>query len=224
MSTEQFRELWELWEQANRSAHARIMAIVKGESETVSAQDGVVTLNLLPIINDVLVTVSRELPTLFGKQLDLPAVTSGRIPPDLQAKVQQALGVTLPADFGQITIYHHSDLTGFQDMVLAFKKGPALLVAGTLMCLVLALVVSPGRRRTVLQFGVATAVSATVLSAGMRAVQNRLLEHIPEGVYRQGASVAVDEIFSSLRTHGDRLLWSDTPCRWMSSGLGLGVM
>ena len=204
MGTEEFATLWR---QTNRFAHAQLMAVIEGTSETVSVQDGTVTLNLLPIVNDVLVTVSRELPTLFGKEIRLPALSSGAVPPDLREKVQTALGVTLPADFAQITVYQDSDLTGFQDAVLLFKRGIVLLVLGTLLCLALALAVSPSRRRTVLQFGVAVAVSVVVLSAVLRAVRDRILEHVPEGLYREGASVAVHEIFTTLRERGDLLLW-----------------
>ncbi|TMR04990.1 hypothetical protein ETD83_07210 [Actinomadura soli] len=204
MGTEQFAALWR---QANRFAHAQIVAIVEGRSETVGVQNGIVTLNLLPVINDVLITVSQELPTLFDKELRLPAVSSGEIPADLRQKVATALGVTLPADFGKIAIYHDGDLTGFQHAVLLFKRGLVLLVIGTLACLALALVVSPGRRRTLLQFGVAVAGGVVVLAAVLRAVGDRLLERVPEGLYRQAASVAVHDIFRTLRDRGDLLLW-----------------
>ncbi|MFI0370134.1 hypothetical protein ACH35V_19875 [Actinomadura sp. 1N219] len=204
MGTEQFAALWR---QANRFAHAQLVAIVEGRSETVNVQNGTVTLNLLPVINDVLSTVSKELPTLFGKELQLPALSSGEVPADLRQKVATALGVTLPADFGQITVYRDGDLTGFQDAALLFKRGIVLLVIGTLACLALALVVSPGRRRTLLQFGVAVAGSVVVLSAVLRAVSDRLLERVPEGLYREAASVAVHDIFRTLRDRGDLLLW-----------------
>ncbi|MFD0689085.1 hypothetical protein [Actinomadura fibrosa] len=204
MGTPQFAALWE---QANRFAHAQLTAIVEGKSETVTVQDGTVTLNLLPIVNDVLVTVSNELPTLFGKQLQLPTLSSGQIPPDLRERIQTALGVTLPADFAQITVYHDADLSGFQHAVVLFKRGLVLLVLGTLLCLGLALAVSPGRRRTLLQFGVAVAVSTVALEAVLHAVRDRMLERVPDGLYRQAASVAVHEIFTTPRERGDQLLW-----------------
>ncbi|MFI0405559.1 hypothetical protein [Actinomadura sp. 3N508] len=204
MGTERFAALWR---QANRFAHAQIVAVAEGRSETVGVRDGTVTLNLLPVINDVLVTVSQELPTLFGKELRLPALSSGEVPADLRQKVETALGVTLPADFGQMAVYQDGDLTGFQDAVLLFKRGLVLLVIGTLACLALALLVASGRRRTLLQFGVAVAGSVMVLSAVLRAVRDRLLEGVPEGLYRQAASVAVHDIFRTLRDRGDLLLW-----------------
>ncbi|RFS84327.1 hypothetical protein D0T12_19615 [Actinomadura spongiicola] len=205
MGTEQFAALWQ---EANQFAHAQFVAIAEGESETVNVQNGTVTLNLLPVINDVLVTVSQELPTLFGEELRLPALSSGEVPADLREKVATALGVTLPADFGQVAVYQDGDLTGFQDAVLLFERGIVLLVIGTLVCLALALVVSPGRRRTLLLFGVAVAGSAVVLAAVLRTVGDRLLERVPEGLYRQAASVAVHDVFRTLRDRGDLLLWS----------------
>ncbi|MGI5328506.1 hypothetical protein [Actinomadura nitritigenes] len=204
MATDQFAALWR---EANEFAHAQIAATVKGESSTLTVHDGTVTLNLLPVINNVLVRVSSEMPTLFGRQLRLPTLSSGEVPADLRERVQAALGVTLPADFGQITVYHDADLSGFQDAVLLCKRGLFALILGTLLCLGLALWVSPGRRRTLLQFGIAVAVGEVALAAVLREIRDRMLERVPQGVYRQGASAAVHEVFRMLRERGDQMLW-----------------
>ncbi|MQY02106.1 hypothetical protein [Actinomadura macrotermitis] len=204
MATDRFAALWR---QANEFAHAQIVATVKGESSTLTVHDDTVTLNLLPVINDVLVKVSNEMPTLFGRQLRLPALSSAEVPADLRERVQAALGVTLPADFGQITVYHDADLSGFQDAVLLCKRGLFLLVLGTLLCLGLAVWVSPGRRRTLLQFGVAVAIGEVVLAGVLREIRDRMLERVPQGVYREGASAAVHEVFRMLRERGDQMLW-----------------
>ncbi|MFC4909527.1 hypothetical protein [Actinomadura gamaensis] len=204
MATEEFRTLWE---NANRNAHTAIVAVLENRSATVAVQNGTVTLNLLPIVNNVLVTVERQLPTLFGKKLDLPELTSGQIPPGLQQRIQNALGITLPADFAQIKLYHHDQLGQVQRAVVLFKRSVVLLVVSTLLCLVLAVAVSPNRRRTLLQFGVGLAIAVVVLTVALRAVRDRLLEQVPDGLYRQAATVTVHEVFRTLRTRGDQLLW-----------------
>jgi hypothetical protein len=204
MASDQFRELWD---SANRFAHARIVAILEGRSETVSVQGSTVTLNLLPIVNDLLVTIEGELPTMFGKQLDLPTLSSGEVPPGLHDRIETALGVSLPSDFAQITLYDRTRLGELQAAVVLFKRSVVLMVTGALLTLALALWVSPNRRRTVLQLGLWLVIATFTLSRLLRAVRDDLLGQLPDGVYREGLTVALAEVFTTLRERGDQLLW-----------------
>lgn len=204
LATDRFRELWE---GVNRFAHPRIVAILEGRSETVSVEGSTVTLNLLPIVNDLLLAVERALPTMFDRRLDLPTLSSGEIPPNLHARIEAALGVSLPSDFGQITVYDRSRLGQLQEAVVLFKRSVALTVAAAALALALALWISPNRRRTILQLGLWLAIATVVLSRLLRAVRDDLLGRVPDGVYREGLAVALDEIFTTLRERGDQLLW-----------------
>jgi len=47
---------------------------------------------------------------LAGKPVTLPTITSADPPQQAVAKLSAALGVTLPANFGQITLVRSSDL------------------------------------------------------------------------------------------------------------------
>ncbi|MFJ9037221.1 hypothetical protein ACIRF8_11610 [Streptomyces sp. NPDC102406] len=204
LGTDTFRSLWE---GVNRTAHSRIVAVLEDRAEGVSVNGTTVTLNLLPLMNDVLNAVEQQLPTLFGKELDLPAIGSGEIPPGLHDKIEKALGVSLPADFGQITLYDRDKLGPLQDAVLLFKRGVAGLVIGTLLLLGVAVWVSPDRRRTVLQLGLWLVVSVTVLSGVLRAVRDQILAALPDGVYHDGVRAALYTLFTTLRERGDQLLW-----------------
>lgn len=204
MASPQFQTLWKA---ANHYAHTKVMAILNGQSKVVSAKGSTVTLNLLPIVDDALVAISKQLPTLFGKQLQLPTLTSGQIPPNLRQSIENAVGVKLPADFAQITLYNRNTLSQLQTAVVIFKRSVVLLIIGSVLCLVVAVWVSPSRRRTTLQFGLALAISVVVLTAIMKVVRNQLLAHVPAGTYRTGASVAMREVFTLLRQRGDQLLW-----------------
>jgi hypothetical protein len=145
---------------------------------------------------------------MFGKRLDLPALTSGEVPPGLRQRIEGALGVTLPNDFAQIKLYNRHRLGQLQEAVVTFKRSLVLLIAGTVLAFGLALWISPGRRRTILQFGLWLSVSVLMLTYVLRAVRDQLLAMVPDGMYRQGASVAVHEVFTSLRQWGDWMLWS----------------
>jgi hypothetical protein len=204
MATERFRELWE---SANRFAHARIVAVLEGRSETVSVEGSTVTLNLLPIVNDLLKAIEDQLPTMFGKQLDLPALSSGEIPPGLHDRIEAALGVSLPSDFAQIKLYDRTQLRELQVVMVLFKRSVAVTVAGALLTLAVALWVSPHRRRTILQLGLWLAIATFAVTRIVRAVRDDLLDHVPDGVYREGVSVALQVVFTTLRERGYQLFW-----------------
>ncbi|MGW8379739.1 hypothetical protein [Streptomyces sp. ODS28] len=197
----------DLWRGANRAAHARLVATLENKNGNVRVQGSTVTLNLLPMTNNLLTALEAQLPQLFGKKLDLPTLTSGELPPALHQRIEKALGVHLPKDFAQITLYDRHQLAQLQDAVLLFKRGLAGLVAGTVVLLGLALWASPHRRRTLLQLGLWLAVTVTALSAVLRAVRDQILGQVPKGVYRDGVREALHHLFAVLRDRADQLLW-----------------
>jgi hypothetical protein len=69
-------------------------------------------------------------------------------------KLSKALGVTLPSDFGQITLVKSSDLAAVQQGVKAFDRLTLVLPLITILLIALSLWLSVNRRRTVLQLAV----------------------------------------------------------------------
>ncbi len=212
LSSEQFQRIWV---EANRRAHQQAMAIIEGRSNVVVARTDRVDIDLLPLINEVLRELSSQLPTLFGRQLALPDLSTGQVPAGLRATVQNALGVSLPADFARFTVYDAGRLRAVQEAVLSFKRSLALLVGATVALLVLALLASPWRRRTLLQFGVWLVVAAVAVTATLRAARTQMLEQVPAGVYRDAVGAAVTAIAGPLRERGVQLIWI---------GVGLAVL
>ncbi|GIM95928.1 hypothetical protein [Paractinoplanes toevensis] len=196
-----------IWTELNRRAHQRILTIVEGRSEVITAAADHVDIDLLPLINQVLRELSAQLPTLFGKQITLPDLSSGAIPDNLRARVQDALGVTLPANFAQFTIYDSGQLWALQESVATAKRSLALFVTATVVLLALALIISPARRRTILQLGLWLVVAAVAVTVVLRGVRDQVLAGVPEGVYRDGVAAAMTSVFSLLRLRGQQLLW-----------------
>ncbi|OLB80003.1 MAG: hypothetical protein AUI14_08805 [Actinobacteria bacterium 13_2_20CM_2_71_6] len=196
-----------IWVAVNRRAHEQAMAIINGTSTVVAAQGDNVRIDLLPLINQVLRLLTDQLPTLFGRKLTLPDINSGEIPADLRIRVQDLLGVALPANFAQFTIYNTTELRTVQRTVVTFKRDLAALVLGTLLLLVLALLISPGRRRTVLQLGIWLVVAAVTVTASLRAARGQVLQQIPDGVYRDGVAAALTIVTATLRVRGTQLIW-----------------
>jgi len=196
-----------LWVEINRRAHARAVAVLEGDSDVVTVRESRIDIDLLPLLNQVLRELSAQLPTLFGRQISLPDLSSGAIPENLRTRVQDALGVALPANFAQFTVYDSGRLWAAQQAVATARRGLVLLVVGTLVLLIIALVVSPGRRRTVLQLGVWLVAAAVAVTAVLRAVRAQLLEQVPAGLYQDGVAAALTTVFGGLRTRGEQIIW-----------------
>ena len=204
MESDQFQTIWI---ELNQRVHDQLMTIVNDESNLVTAAQDHVEIDLLPLINQVLRTLSAQLPTLFGKTITLPDLSSGQIPDNLRTRVQDQLGITLPANFAQFTVYDSGQLYAVQQSVAAAKRYLAFFVTGTVLLLIIALVISPWRRRTLVQLGLWLVVAAVAVSAVLRGVRDQLLNQVPGGVYRDGVAAAVTSVFSLLRTRGTQLIW-----------------
>lgn len=204
IANERFQELWRT---TNRFAHERIVALLEKRNENVQVKGDTVTLNLLPVVNNLLGALETELPSVFGKKIDLPTLSSGELPPGLHQRIEKAIGKDLPEDFAQIRLYNRHTLSQLQDAVVLFKRALVGLLIGVPVLLAVSLWVSPNRRRTLLQLGLWLVVTVTVLTAVLRGVRDQLLGQLPEGVYREGARSALWTVFTTLRERGDQLLW-----------------
>jgi hypothetical protein len=211
-----------IWVEINRRAHQRAVAVIEGTSTVAVARDDRINIDLLPLINQVLRELSAQLPTMFGKKITLPDLSSGAIPENLRTRVEQALGVTLPPNFAQFTVYDSGQLWAAQQAVATAKRGLVVTAIGTLLLLTMALVVSPERRRTVLQLGVWLVVAAVAVTAVLRAVRTQLLETVPAGLYRDGVAATVTTVFSGLRTHGAQIIWIGAAMALLAYLLGPG--
>jgi multisubunit Na+/H+ antiporter MnhC subunit len=91
---------------------------------------------------------------LTGKPVTLPAITSADPPQQAVTKLSKALGVSLPGNFGQITLVRSSDLATVQKGVKAFDRLTLVLPLAAIVLIALSLWLSVNRRRTVLQLAV----------------------------------------------------------------------
>ncbi|MCY1136849.1 hypothetical protein OWR29_02485 [Actinoplanes sp. Pm04-4] len=196
-----------VWAELNRRVHQRMMAVLEGESDVVTAGDDHIDIDLLPLINQALRELSAQLPTLFGKTITLPDLSSGAIPENLRARVEEQVGVTLPANFAQFTVYDAGRLQAAQEAVVTAKRGLVLFGSLAVLLLIAAYVVSPRRRRTTVQFGLWLVVAAVVVTAVLRAVRRQVVEGVPAGTYRDGVDAAVTTVFASLRERGTQIIW-----------------
>jgi len=134
------------WRSANRLAHQELMRILGGGGTVVSTRGGVVTLNLYPLID--------ELARQVGLQAAAASVQSklqGSAGALLQGAARQQLGITIPAQTGQLVIMRSSQLRTAQTVATAIRGLAAVLTIGALAMFALAVWLARGWRRLVLR-------------------------------------------------------------------------
>jgi hypothetical protein len=194
-----------LWEGINRRAHAKLVALLRGDYEelpNVAVTGGEVRLNLVSAVAEVVRSVAQEGADALGLDVTIPP-----IPPSLDTsaatqRLASALGVTLPAGFGQITIMTADELSGYQDTVRTLRRFLWALLILTLLFLVLTLVVAPDRRRAVIWLGVGVAVLILLVWVFLRRVENNILDRIPGAGADAAAQDVFDRVGDSLRATG----------------------
>ena len=142
------------WVDANRFVHTQVLAILRGESDTVSLAEGKVLLNLVPLVNLALASIENVSSDLVGRDVTLPTFEPGEVPSSQIAKLEQALGIDLPDDYGQIPVYDSQDLEALQKTLYTAKRLLILLLVLIPVLVAAALLVSTRRRRTLVQLTV----------------------------------------------------------------------
>jgi hypothetical protein len=170
VASEQFQQFWT---DANRLIQAQVIAVLRGDSTVVQVQGDRVVLNYLPLVNQALQAASATVSQLIGRPLTLPEITPDMIPAEAIQKLDSALGVTLPTDFGTLVVFNSDQLPKLQYAVNTARQGLYGLVALFFLSLAVALWVSPRRRRTILQLAVAiTAVTVIERRVGISSVDS----------------------------------------------------
>jgi hypothetical protein len=134
------------WRLANRAAQIQLLHILKGGSKTLTTNNGVVTLQLHPLL--------VQLAAQLGLQQQFEAVQSklqGSTGEVARGTVQEKLGVKLPPASGGIVILRSSQLKTAQDIVKAIKGLAIVLPLIALLLFILAIYLADGWRRVALR-------------------------------------------------------------------------
>ena len=186
-----------LWVEINRRAHTRVVAVLEGDTGNLQIENGKVDLNLVPVLNTVLAEIGKASPEIFGRTVDLPTVSVDDIPEDAVSKVENALGVDLPDNFGQFTVFEAERLEAIQDAVELFDRLVVVAVVLAFLLIALTLWVSPSRRRTLLQLAVGIALGVVLIRRiGLRAEDEVVDLAKPEN--REAVGVVVGAFIDSL--------------------------
>jgi hypothetical protein len=188
----------EFWVNANRFAHTQIMAVLKGEGgAALTTDDGTVTLNLLPVINEVLLRVEERAQGLLGDDVDLPEISSGEVPDEARAKLETALGVEVPENLGEIVIFQSDKLEVAQDGLAMIDRLVVVLLVAAVLLIALTLWVSHRRRRTLILLSTGILVGLVLVRRLVMYVQDQVVE-LAKDENQDAAQAIVDDLMRNL--------------------------
>ena len=162
------------WVQANREAHAQMVAVLSGEgSDTVNVEGGTVSINLATIIDVV------------KQRLVAAGFTLAQQIPDVNA---------------QFTIFQSADLAKGQTAFRMLNNLATWLPVVALLLLAVAVYVSRRRRKTLIWSAVAIAASMLVLGAALNVFRPVYLNAIDPDVLPTDAAAAIyDQLVGFIR-------------------------
>ncbi len=185
------------WVEANRFVHTQILKILRGEGETVTVRDGKVLLNLIPLINLALGSIQTVASDLVGRSITLPTIEPDEIPQESIAKLESALGVDLPEDYGTIAVYDSEELGALQQALDLSRRLLILLIVLIPILGGLALWLSMRRRRTLIQLAVGGTIGLVLVRRLALAGRESLYEQVDVERF-PSVRVLTDELMESL--------------------------
>ncbi len=191
-----------LWVEVNRVGHEKVVALLRGDYKklpNLKVGDAEVRLNLLPIVSRVLRQLVQDGVGRIAPDAKVPDVTVKDIPDRARQRLSQTLGITLPADFGEITIMSRKKLNSLQGIVNSFEH----LVWGLMLLSVLlaaaTVVVAVDKRRGLVELAVGVVAGFFLAAVVIRRVKEAVVDRIKSGQAKGAARVVMDHTLGSLR-------------------------
>jgi hypothetical protein len=185
------------WVEANRFVHTQVLAILRGDAATISVREGKVLLNLLPLVNLALGSIEAVATDLVGRDVTLPEISQSDVPSASIAKLEQALGIELPDDYGQIVVYDSKALAALQQALYVFERLLLLLLLLIPILVAASLLVSTRRRRTLIQLSTGAAVGLVLIRRIAIMSRNDLYDRVDTQRF-PSVRVLTDELMESL--------------------------
>jgi hypothetical protein len=204
LGTEQFQQFWD---DTITRLHPQVIAVLNGTSEILQQQGDQVVFNYLPLLNDALGQMSQTLSGILGRQITLPTITADTVPSQAIASLESALGVDLPDSFGSVVLFEGDTLQTIQTAASTFDKTLILALVLFVVSIVLALVLSTNRRRTVLELVTALIVVIVLERRFAIAEANHVVTMMKPENQAAGAAI-VNAFLGSLLLTTKRTLWA----------------
>jgi hypothetical protein len=145
LSNERFQQFWV---SALRTMHTRLLALLRGDAPNADLSSGVLTIDLLGAISEVLAELQQN--GVIDQSVQLPQWSgedSKQITIDI---LNRQLSLTLPPDFGEVQVTNVAWLEQASAVVKAADVGVLVLALLSVVALVAAVWLADRRKRAVL--------------------------------------------------------------------------
>jgi hypothetical protein len=152
------QEVQDAFVAVNERAHEAAMKVIRGgDSDVVTSDQGVIALNVFPLIGAALTGLQEA--GLIPADRQIPDLTSYEPDPDRVARLETLLGRELPDDLGTITLVQSDRLATVQQGVRAFDIATILSIIMAIVFVVLALWLSARRLRMIVWLAIGAVVA-----------------------------------------------------------------
>ena len=185
---------------ASERAHAAVMRVLEGGSlrDGVTVDNGEVTLNLIPI-------VERGFDSLQDAGLltrvTLPDIDTTAPPAEQISQLEDAIGRSLPDDFGQVVVYESEQIAKAQAAIaraqqalVLFRQTVIVILVLTVLSLVASVLLANRRRRAL----VTVSLGVVAAMAMGRAIVRTVVEKVPTLAVKPGSRAALRSMVESL--------------------------
>ncbi len=172
--------------------HARLVRFLRGDSTALTIVDGQVQLNVFPVIGAAL----TQLQTIgvLPADLKLPDLSTDEAPEAISAKLESALGITIPADFGTVPLMEAKKLETAQTLVTAFDIVVIVLIILSVALVLLALWLATNRRRMVIYLAIGVIVSFLLTRFAIESTSSMVVDGITDLGLRGSIMSMVDAV------------------------------
>jgi hypothetical protein len=197
VQSEQFDDVWD----ASLAAGHRISIGVLSGADTTTVQntDGVVVLDLTPVVNALLAEGAGFVSDLVDRDISAPAVSADNLDAAVAA-LEQQLGTDLPDDFGQVVLFESENLAMAQNAYQTMRAAVWLAPVAALVLIGLAIAVSTHRLRTGLSVVIGTALLLLLVAVALEPVQSSVVGAVADAGLRGAVSSAFETVLGSLLT------------------------
>ena len=178
-------------------AHARIMNLLRDKSDAVDVVDGYVQIEVFPVVGAALDELQAN--GLIPPEVQLPDLSSPEAPGVLAQRLETALGITLPAEFGTIRLMPADRLLTARSFVRAFDLVVMGLILLTAVLIALALWLARQRRRMIVYLGIGTLIAFLLGRMAIHGIEDALISGIADAGVAGGVRSVFDATLEDLR-------------------------
>ncbi len=195
---------YDLWLRVNEVGHEQVVALLRGETTNVYTEGDNVTLNVLPLISQVLLWADERLPGGLSDRFSPPVIEPGTDPQAAIQEVANWSGKPLPSDFGQITLLQSDALGPAQTAVEWFDRLVWILPLLTAALIALTIWLSRRRGRTAIALGIGAAIAIFLTRILIERASLYLTDKLVEG---EGQHIVKDVVNASLEPLTTMTIW-----------------